>query len=162
MNETIAYQWSEELARKSLAAYYRHKVGRLWLFNLAGILFFGLGLFFCFMVKDYRGWVLCFVGALLFFRFLKMQMEIRRLAHDATRLVDDPQVTVTLTDQALSVVSKNSSRTLEWFRLSHAVESGEFLLLFAGKLLFACFPLDLFSEPQRQFIREKIGITNRK
>jgi len=141
MNETVTYQWSKELAQASVRAFYHNRVGRLKFLIVAGTVIFVIGLFTYFVTKNSSGLTIAFIGGFFLLIMLVIHLSIRRIVRDTSRLIDDPTVTVTITDESISVSSQNSMRKLEWSRLSKVKESEGFLLLFAGSILFACLPV---------------------
>lgn len=83
-------------------------------------------------------------------------MSSRRLAKDTARLMDDPKITLIITDDSITVSSRNSSRTIEWDRMTKLKEVDGFLLFFTGKLLTISLPKEPLSEEQFEFIRSKM------
>jgi len=156
MNETVTYQWSKELAQASVRAFYGNRIGRLNFLAAAGIVILAIGLFDYLTANRLGGLATALFGGALLLVFLFVRVNVRRIVRDSARLIADPTVTVTITDEAISISSRNSMRKLEWSRLSRAKESEGFLLLFAGSILFASLPLEALSEQQRQFIMTKV------
>jgi hypothetical protein len=157
MNETITYQWSEKMCKASLSAYYKHKVGRSWILVLGGIVILSVGLFVGYQDQDYSGpLILIIPGVILLARPIIIYFGKRRVYKDAKKLVKDPAVTVTLSDECISVSTSDSSRTIDWKSISEAREVDSFILLFCGKLLVASWPCEAFTQQQIDFIKSKI------
>jgi hypothetical protein len=157
MNETVVYQWSEELARASIRAFYRARVGRLSVLTVASIVLLPTGAWAYLAMEHRIGLYAVLFGVFFLLINLTIRVGIRRMARDAARLRDDPTVSVTIADDSMSISSQNASRTVQWSRLTKVKESEGFLLLFAGTLLLASLPLASLSEQQRLFIRKKAG-----
>jgi hypothetical protein len=157
MNETVTFEWSEELARASIRAFYRARVFRLSLLTVASIVLLPVGSLAYLGMKHSSGLYAALFGVFLLLINLRIRVGIRRMARDAARLGDDPNVTVTIADDSMSISSQNANRTVQWSHLTKAKESEGFLLLFAGTLLLASLPLAPLSEQQRLFIKQKAG-----
>ena len=88
---------------------------------------------------------------------LRIYLIRRRLAKDAARLIDNPKITLTITDESITISSHNSSRTIEWNRMTELREVDGFLLFFTGKLLTITIPREPLSNEQFEFIRAKMN-----
>ncbi len=157
MNETVTYQWSEELSRASIRASYRVRIGRINLLTIGAIVLLLGGSLAYFAMKYSNSLVVVIVGGVFLLMSLKVRIDIRRIARDYARLAGDPNVTLTITEDSISFSSLNTNRTIQWSQLTKVKQSEGFLLLFAGILLVASIPLAPLSEQQRLFIEEKVG-----
>jgi len=86
------------------------------------------------------GIVLCVIGFILSISPLRTYYLSRRLAKDALMLIDDPKVTLTITDKSIAISYENSSRTIEWNRMTKLREVDGFLLFYTCKLLTLSIP----------------------
>jgi hypothetical protein len=162
MNETVKYTWTEDLGKASLNAYFRHKTGRVSFILGGGIASCLLGVSFCiFSANKGLGGLAIFIGMTFGILAFKLRNQVRRLAKDAQKLVDDPCVTLAISDDALTITSGRSSRTVEWTRMTHSVDVDGFLLVFTGELPVASLPHNVLSEAQASFIRSKVRSSQR-
>jgi hypothetical protein len=160
MNDTVTYEWSEELARASLRAVHGDSVARLPVVALGGALISIAGFSGYFLYQKTLALMGGVVGLLLLGVSLKVQMQIRRLAKDAARLRDDAKVSVVITDESITVVSGKSTSTVDYTKLTQLKEYDGFLLLYAGKLLVASLPRRAFREEHIEFFKSKVARSN--
>ena len=88
---------------------------------------------------------------------LRYYLIRRRLAKDAAGLIDSPKITLTIMDESIAISSHNSSRTIEWNRMTKLREVDEFLLFFTGKLLTISIPREPLLNEQLEFVRAKMN-----
>lgn len=158
MNETIEYQWSEQLSKSAMGAYYKSKFGRPWLMFLGGIVFCSVGPFIGHRDQDYSGpAVFILLGVMFLARTIKLHFDKIRVSKDAGKLLSDPTVTVNLTDDSMTISSSGFNRTLHWANLTELKEVDSFLLLFCGKVLAASLPSKPFSQEQIAFLLSEIN-----
>lgn len=162
MNETVKYQWSKELGKKALKAYYKTTVVPPSVLIVGGILMCILGFAAYFRLHQEVGLLAMFGGGLLLLVFLRIQIDIYRLTKDMARLVSDPSVVVTILDDSLTIASSKSTRTHEWKQMNRLRECDGFVLLFSGKLIVASLPDEALSDDQVVFMKSKIGLSNRR
>ena len=156
MNETVTYEWSEELARSAMMAAHAAKQTRMWVMVAAGILFSVAGWWAYLSQQQAVGLLVGVVGIFWLYLPLRIHFLYRRLAKDAKRLVDDPKVVVRIDDDGLIISSGKSSRTIEWKRMSQAMDTHGFLIFYCGKIEVACLPRQFFSEPQIDFMKSQL------
>ena len=161
MDDTVTYEWSEELSKACQRAFYRDRVGRPVLMVAGGLIccFLGWVAEFCSFYPDMPiGLIFTFFGLILIVAPVRIYIYTRRLARDAVRLIEgDLKVTVTITEESITILSRNATSTTEWKRMTRLKEVDRFLFLFAGKLLVANLPREPFSDEQIVFIRRMMG-----
>ncbi len=146
MNDTVTYEWTEKLAKASLQTFYKDKIGRTGLVTTGGLILFVLGVCHYFFSNQSIGIALGFFGFILFILPLRIYLGNRRFAKDAARLMEDPKITVTITNDSITISSQNATRTIEWNRMTKLREIDGFLLFFTGKLLTITLPREPFSD----------------
>jgi hypothetical protein len=157
MNDIVTYEWTKELAAGSLRAVHKVYIGRTGFMIAGGLISFVIGMCNYFFLDKSIGIVLCVIGFVLSISPLRTYYLSRRLAKDAARLIDNPKITLTITDESITISSNNSSRTIEWNRMTKLREVDEFLLLFTGKLLTISIPGESLSNEQLEFICAKMN-----
>lgn len=157
MNDTFTYEWTEKLAAASLRTLYKDKIGRTGLLTTGGLIFFIIGVCNYFFLSESMGIAVCFIGFILFISPLRIYLSSRRLAKDTARLMEDPKITLTITDDSITISSRNASRTIEWNRMTKLKEVDGFLFFFTGKLLAISLPKEPLSNEQFEFIRSKMS-----
>jgi hypothetical protein len=157
MNETIEYQWSEQLSKSAMDAYYKTTLGRPWLMFLGGIVFCFVGLFIGHRKQDYTTpTILIVFGVIFLARTIKLHFDKITVSKDAGKLLPDRTVTVSLTDDSITVSASGYNRTLHWASFTRLKEVDSFLFLFCGKVFAASLPSESFSQEQIEFIKSKI------
>lgn len=156
MNDTVTYDWSEDLARASLKAVYKDSVARLPFLAFGGALIALVGLSGYFLYKNPFALVGGAMGLVFIGISVRVQMQFRSLAKDAARLQDDAKVSVAITDDSMTIASVKSTRTVDYTKLTQLKECNGFLLLYAGKLLVASLPRRAFRDEHVAFFKSKI------
>ena len=156
MNDTVTYGWTKELAAESLRAVHKVYIGRAGFMITGGLIFLVVGVCYYFFLNKSFGITLCVIGTFLAVSPLRAYLVSRRLAEDATGLIDDPKITLTITDESITISSHNSSRIIEWDKMTKLREVDGFLLFFTGKLLTISIPGEPLSDEQLKFIRSKM------
>jgi hypothetical protein len=156
MNDTITYDWSEDLARASLKAVYKDSVARLPFLALGGVLTAVAGLSGYFLYQNAFALAGGAMGLVFIGISVRVQMQFRRLAKDAARLQDSTTVSVAITDDSMTIASPKSTRTVDYTKLTQLKECNGFLLLYAGKLLAASLPKRAFRDEHVAFLKSKI------
>jgi uncharacterized integral membrane protein len=158
MNETITYEWTEKLARSSLSAFDKDKVGRSLFILVGGAVLAIVGLIGFFLNRAQAPLIVGVMGVVLMGVSLKIRFQIRRLAKDAARLsMDDTKVSVIIADSSLTISSVQSSRIVEYCKLTHLKERDGFLLFYTGKLMVASLPTVAFDARLIAILKSKIG-----
>jgi hypothetical protein len=122
-----------------------------------GLISFIIGVCYYFFLDKSIGVILCIIGFVLSISPFRAYYISRRLAKDALRLIDDPKVMLTITDESITISSENSSRTIEWNKMTKLREIDGFLLFFTGRLLTISIPGEPLSNEQIEFIRSKVN-----
>ena len=156
MNDTVTYERSEEMVRASARVIHKESVGRLSFALIGGVLISLAGFSGYFLYRNPLLLVAGVMGVLLIGIFLRVQLQIRRLARDATRLYPDTKVAVAIADESMTIFSAKSSSTIEYDKLTRLKERDGFLLLFAGRLLLYSLPRSVFTNEHIAFFGSKI------
>lgn len=156
MDETVHYEWTEELGKSALRAYYTAKVARIWLLVGGGTIISASGWWLYLSSSDSRG-LFCGVLGLIFLTIpLRVYLVHRTVVKDLSRFMTSPRVTLNFKSDSLHIQSGTDSRTIEWKKLTEAIESKGFLLLSCGRLIVASLPLKYLSDDQIRFIKSQI------
>jgi len=156
MNEEITYTWSEKLGRDAMLAAHSAQQARLWFMATGGFILAITGWIAYRSTKDF---ICIFAGLfrlMLIISSARVYLYYRRIAKDAGNMVNDPKVTVLLTDANMTVMSDQSTRTLEWSKISTVRDQNGFLLLYSGRILVYCLPKQFFHDSQIESIKLKV------
>lgn len=157
MNEVVTYQWSEKLALAAMYAYQKTRHGKPWLFFVLGVLFLVTGAVLCMTEgMSVLGGIELFMGIFILARPIRTHFFYKREIKDSGRLLSDPTVTITLTDEDITLSSAASNRTIQWKHLTKINEVDSIVLLWSGKALASSFPSDPFSAAQIEFIKSRL------
>ena len=155
MNESITYQWSEKLALSAMKAHYNTLIGKAWMISVAGILMIIMSavLYNTDSESSALGIITFILGVILILQPIRIHFFYKKQSKDVSRLVDDPTVTITITDESITQSSSSSTRTMQWKQLTKFTQSNSMILLWSGKALASSFPEEPFSTEQIQFIK---------
>ena len=145
MNETIQYEWTPSRARSFTRVCNMGTLSARPVFGIVG----GLAII---LISLYLGPVMAILGILMFAASLLQAIFQRRTIRDIGRLMTDPQMTVTITDDSIAIASADFHRTYRWERLSRHRMVQKFLFIYAGSILVAALPADLFTLEQIAFM----------
>jgi|GEM_PF-1965020 len=160
MNKTLEYEWSQELGKASLDAYFRTIEGRPWLMLVGGLLFFFAGIHFI-NTDPSQAWGLVFLlfGTIFLLRPVKMFFYKKRLCKDSVRLAPNSKVCIEITDDHLAVSTSESNRIMKWKSFTGAKQVQEFTFIYSGKILAASIPSRVLNQSDIDFIIEKISLS---
>ncbi len=156
MNETVTYKWTEEIGRSAVTAAHSAKVARFRFMIIGGFILLGSGLWSYLSTGQFGPLLAVVFGIFLILVQIRFYFLYRRLVRDTGTLLEDPTVTVTITDDALTISSDKNTRTIEWSKATRIIEKNGFLLLYCGKLHVAALPAPMLSDNQIQFIKSRI------
>ena len=101
------------------------------------------------------GAIMAVLGLVYVASQIKLHFFFKGQARDAGKLLSDPTVTITLTDEMITQSSSTSTRTIQWEKLTKCNVVDSFILLWSGKALAASFPSDPLNQSQIEFIKSK-------
>lgn len=140
------------------AYFWKHAIGRRWLIIptsfLCGVLLHHRVFS---EVEHHIGSGLLLFGAFFVLVYFKSYRQHMTIADDALNLHDSTDVTVTLADNTLTIARAQSQQQVEWSRVTKALETKEFLILFAKKIPVGNLPKEKFSAEQLKFIQKRIA-----
>ena len=141
MDSTITYEVTPELQKESVRAYFRHAVLKKKWIGVLGFLLAG-GLLCALRPSEldlYVGIGLGAIGLVLLLTWLKEYQGHMK-------------ITVTLTEQDITIDRVTSRQQTEWSKVSRVVDAGAFMVLLSGKLPIGNLPKRFLDEEQLDFI----------
>ena len=155
MNESITYQWSEKLALSAMKAHYNTLIGRTLLMLIVGILMIIMSaVLYSTDSESSAFWVVGLILGVIFIgKPIRIHFFYKNQSRDVSRLIDDPTVTITITDESITQSASASTRTMQWSQLTKFTQSNSMILLWSGKALASSFPQEPFSQKQVEFIK---------
>lgn len=155
---TATYIVTAELQEKSVKQYFwRAMIGP----RLGGLLIL-LGLLMFAVTYDYpcKPWVVGFlssVSLLLIAAWTKMYLNILGQAKTGLRLMEHPNVEISLDGTMIEYSSSTGTRRHRWDKIDRVGETRDFLILISGKTPLLSLPKSCFSYEAERFLRERVG-----
>ncbi|MGF1679550.1 MAG: YcxB family protein [Candidatus Methylacidiphilales bacterium] len=160
MKYTATYEVTAKLQDDSMKQFYWHVLLRPRIGGIFAILAVLVGVIF--FEPPYKPWVVGFMGALfllLIVMWAKAYFQILSQARDGLRLMEHPNVEVTLDDSQIEYVSSTGSRRHHWNKIEKIVETTDFIILMNGELPLLSLPKACFTNEALNYIKEK-SLTN--
>lgn len=126
MNDTVTYGWTKELAAELLRAVHKVYIGRTGLIITGCLIFLVIGV--CNYFFSMSQLELLYVSLVLCISPLRTYLVGCRLAKYALGLIDDPENTLIIKDESITISSRNYSRTIEWDRKTKLRKVDGFLI----------------------------------
>jgi len=73
-----------------------------------------------------------------------------------SKLFEDTNIIVYVSDDSLTITTKDSNHKIHWNKLTRLKEIDNFMLLFTGKLHVASLPKEAFTNEHIDFIKSHI------
>lgn len=156
MNETVTYEWTEELGKAAFDAFQKSKFA-----GSKVILFFGIFLMIGgsinFFQSESKGMpiYLFSLGAFCVYLFFKQKKSKENIIRDSKRLQGDPIINITITDDDFIIKTLTTSRIIDWDLITEVKKIKGFLCLYSGVILLFTMPIAPFSSTQIEFILAK-------
>lgn len=155
---TATYTVTAELQEKSVKQYFwRTLIGS----RLGGFLIVLALLMFAFTYDyPYKPWVVGFltsISLLLLAAWTKTYLNILGQAKTGLRLMEHPNVEISLDDTLIEYSSSTGTRRHRWDKIDSVGETRDFLILISGKTPLLSLPKSCFSDEAVCFLRERVG-----
>jgi hypothetical protein len=158
MNEIITYTVSPEIQKRSVQEYFwKHTVGHQWLIITIFLIIGALCRYHSTytQVDHHIGTGFLVMGGVFILLYFKSYQQHIQAANDSFNLCESHNVTVTLTDESLTIAKEQSHQQIEWNRITKSLDCRNFLILFSNKLPVGSLPKAELSEKQIDFIKNK-------
>ncbi len=138
---TFSYTTSEATQRLVMRSIFWVTLGRKWIVILAFIVVGPLILF----AADRTEWVIIgwgglVAGILLLLQWTRSYFAFMAAARTQYALLEDPNVTINLTDEFIEIASTSSTGQIRWSKLNRYVITKDALLLYDKKLVVIMIP----------------------
>jgi len=159
MNSTITYEVSPELQKAGVQAAFRHVgSGRMWIWALVlmacGVLLGALSTSDVSFVIAIASISLGLAGVLLCIKWRQVSVD---RALDALDLYDDKTVSVTFTDDNITIELATYRQQTAWSKVTRIIDTGDFLILMSRSVGVGSLPKEFLSEEQITFIKSKVN-----
>lgn len=108
----------------------------------------------------YRPWVIGFGSGVLLFAcatWCRTYLQIIAQARSGLRLMENPQVVVTLDDSCIEYASSTGTRRHAWDKIERLIATKDFVILMHGKLPLLSLPKACLSSEALAFMQQKMS-----
>jgi hypothetical protein len=138
---TFSYNVSEATERQLMQAAFWASLGLRWIVILAFLV--GGGVTLATIEEStgvFMGWVLLGAGVILCLQWVRAYFSFMTVAKISFELRNDPEQTVTVTEDFIELTTTSSTRQIQWSKINRHVATDEALLLYSKKLIVVMIP----------------------
>jgi hypothetical protein len=138
---TFSYNVSEATERQLMQAAFWASLGLRWIVILAFLV--GGGVTLATIEEStgvFLGWALLGAGVILCLQWVRAYFSFMTVAKISFELRNDPEQTVTVTEDFIELTTTSSTRQIQWSKINRHVATDEALLLYSKKLIVVMIP----------------------